>query len=147
MNMYVSAVVRMLPSIEWVVCFFPVALLLGDQILLQATGYSVLPYSHIDKGYFFVGMLAIIVVGVAVSVELRSSALGPDAFTTLDVPGKKFVLPTYGTTNKLVSSFFSKQLHKESTAPVIAYAVLLLVSEFAFGCMVAAFIFVAYLRG
>lgn len=141
-----SSIVRMLPKIEWVACFFPVMALVGDQVLLCASGYSVLPYSHIEKNYFFVGAFAVILLCAVVTVELRSSALEPDAFTVIGAPVTKFVVPTFGTTQKLASSYHSKVLRKESTAPVIAYAALLLVGEFVFGSMVAAFIFVGYLR-
>jgi hypothetical protein len=142
-----GAIIRMLAKIEWVVCFFPIAALIGDQVLLHATGHSVLPYSHIDKNYFFVGAFAAIVLCAAVSIQLRSSALGPDAFTVVELPGTKFELPSFGTSEKLVSSFFSKKLRKENTAPVVTYAALMLIAEFTFGTMVAASIFVGYLRG
>lgn len=145
-NVGVNRLVRLLPMTEYVACFLPIAVLLADQAILRAAGYTVLPYSHIDKGYFFVGMFVVIVACVAISIELRSSALGPDAFTSVRVQSTSFEMPMFGTTKKLVDSFFTKKARAEKTTSVIWYAWLLLVAEFSFSCMVAAGIYVSYFR-
>lgn len=143
---YLDRLIQILPTLDFVMCFGPFVFLLCDFYVVSRLGISLIPYNHIDKGYFLVGMFLVILVCAVISVELRSSALDHDAFASIEVHRGRIELPVFNTTRKLMDCYFRRKKAGQKSPATVGYAILVLVSEFAFGWIVTSAFYISNLR-
>ena len=141
-----SKVIRHLPTIEGVFGFSPVVLVVVDGIIDMLFGVSIIPYEYIDTRAFLLGTLGVIVVSAVVLSELKSSALGAQAYTRVGLAFSSLQMPRFNTTDILIRNYLNKKKRGESVTPILCFAVVELVMLLAFGCIVAMALYVAGFR-